>query len=72
MDIRILQEKIEYLPPELQREVFDFIDFLLYKYEQNKKIDKTKTFTFNWAGKLSNLKDKYTSVELQHKALEWW
>jgi len=27
---------------------------------------------FDWEGALADLRDKYTSVELQHKALEWW
>jgi len=26
---------------------------------------------FRWAGALKDLRDKYTSVELQHKILEW-
>ncbi|KCZ71820.1 Protein of unknown function (DUF2281) [Candidatus Methanoperedens nitroreducens] len=30
-----------------------------------------KKFRFDWEGGLSELKKKYTSVELQHKALEW-
>jgi hypothetical protein len=28
-------------------------------------------FKFDWEGGLSDLKEQYTSVELQHKALEW-
>lgn len=28
-------------------------------------------FRFSWEGELSELKEEYTSVELQHKALEW-
>ena len=28
-------------------------------------------FKFDWEGGLSDLKKKYTSVSLQHKALEW-
>ncbi|MEN6379618.1 MAG: DUF2281 domain-containing protein [Methanofastidiosum sp.] len=32
---------------------------------------KTKKLTFEWQGGLSELKDEFTSVELQHKALEW-
>lgn len=31
---------------------------------------KKSKFKFDWEGGLSNLKEKYTSVELQHKALE--
>ena len=32
---------------------------------------KKKRFRFDWEGGLSKLTGKYTSVELQHKALEW-
>jgi hypothetical protein len=32
---------------------------------------QTKAFTFDWEGGLSNLSDKFSSVELQHKALNW-
>ncbi len=28
-------------------------------------------FSFSWEGGLKELKNEYTSVELQHKALEW-
>jgi len=26
----------------------------------------------DWWGALRDMKDEYTSVELQHKALDWW
>jgi len=48
--------------------VFDYIDFLIMKQYKGGKKEK---FTFDWAGGLSDLKEKYTSVELQHKAMEW-
>ncbi|MFQ6072328.1 MAG: DUF2281 domain-containing protein [Methanosarcinales archaeon] len=61
--------KIEKLPDHIIPEINDFIDFLLNKYG-SKEIDKSE-FKFDWEGGLSKLKNKYTSVELQHKALEW-
>lgn len=69
VDIEI-EEKIKQLPPEMKREILDFIEFLLNKRREREK--RRKTFSFNWAGKLSHLKERITSVELQHKALEWW
>lgn len=33
--MKTLEEKIHELPPELQQEVEDFVDFLLYKAEQD-------------------------------------
>ncbi len=64
-----IEAKIEKLPDHIIPEINDFIDFLLSKYG-HKEIDKSK-FKFDWEGGLSKLKNRYTSVELQHKALEW-
>jgi hypothetical protein len=30
-----------------------------------------RKFKFDWEGGLSEIQEKFTSVELQHKALEW-
>ncbi|MBS3905784.1 MAG: DUF2281 domain-containing protein [Syntrophaceae bacterium] len=62
-----IEEMIKELPPELQQEVEDFIKFLLEKHVR-KPIGK---FEFGWAGALKDLRDLYTSVELQHKISEW-
>jgi hypothetical protein len=65
--------KIQKLLAQLIPEVLDYIYFLLSKYEgkkphQNKRGIK---FKFDWEGGLSKLKDQYTSIELQHKSLDW-
>ncbi len=62
-----LEEKIRALPPELQREVEDFLDSLLSKHTSIPK----KPMKLDWRGGLKELRDKYTSVQLQHKILEW-
>jgi len=64
-----IKDKLEELPSDVQKEVLDYIDYLLQKH---KKYTSTKKFKFDWEGGLSELKEKYTSVELQHKAMEWW
>lgn len=64
-----IKMKIQELPENIKREVLDYVEFLLEKYK-SKKI-KTKEFTFSWEGGLSELKGEFTSIELQHKALEW-
>ena len=69
MRLQDIEAKIDKLPDHVIPEVTDFLDFLLVKYG-DKKIAKRK-FKFDWEGGLSGLKNKYTSVELQHKALEW-
>ena len=56
------------LPPEYQREVLDFIEFLLAKTGNKNSGQKLK---LTWAGGLREFRDKYTSLELQKKALEW-
>jgi len=66
--MKTIEEKIKELPPELQQEVEDFVEFLLKKHRPKPK-GKLK---FGWEGALKDLRDKYTSVELQHKVLEWW
>jgi len=66
-----IEEKIKSLPENLLKEIDDYIDFLLSKHfnEQDKSPDKN--FNFRWEGALSNLKKDYSSVELQHKSLDW-
>jgi hypothetical protein len=64
-----LEVKIRELPDYLKMEVLDYIEFLLKKYK-GKKIGKRR-FKFEWEGGLSEIREKFTSVELQHRALEW-
>ena len=62
-------EKLQQLPDPLRKEVLEYIELLLSKF-RGKPPDKRR-FTFNWEGGLAELRDKTSSVELQHKALEW-
>jgi hypothetical protein len=55
------------LPPDLQREVEDFVRFLV---EKRRRKTGTK-LRQDWAGDLREFRDRYTSLELQRKALEW-
>jgi len=58
------------LPEDLRREFsLDYIESLLKKYK-GKEIG-TRKFKFDWEGGLSEIREKFTSVELQHKSLEW-
>lgn len=69
MNEKEIEMKMQRLPEDLRGEVLDYVEFLLSKY--NKKEARRKRFDFDWEGGLSELKEKCTSVELQHKALEW-
>ena len=66
--ISSIEEKIQKLPPELQHELEHFLDSLIRTLEK----PKAKQLTLEWRGALKDLRDHYTSVELQHKSLEWW
>ena len=67
MDIstKPLEEVIRELSPDLRAEVQTFISILLKQVAKN---GKTK-LRQDWAGMLKA--DSYTSVELQHLAVEW-
>ena len=60
-------EATKELPEDLQREVADFVEFL----SQRRVRPMRNKLRFDWVGALSDLKDKYTSVELQHMTSEW-
>jgi hypothetical protein len=62
-----LEERINKLPPDLRREVEGFVEFLVEKRRKKPR----GVPSFGWAGALRDLRDKYTSVELQHKISEW-
>lgn len=62
-----IAEMVRNLPPELQQEVEDFVQFLL---EKRSKGPRGKP-TFDWAGALKDMGHQCTSVELQHEISEW-
>lgn len=62
-----LKELIDKLPPGLQEEVRDFVEFLLEKRGRK----RGRKLRQDWAGALKDYRDQYTSLELQKKALEW-
>jgi len=62
-----LEERISELPPDLRREVEDFVDFLLTRRQRV----ASGPLKLDWAGSLAEMKDRYTSVELQHQIARW-
>jgi len=64
--IDILKKILENMDADLQEEVINFIQFIILK-----KSKKKKYLNQSWAGGLAELKDKYTSIQLQKKSLEW-
>ncbi|MBC8472565.1 MAG: DUF2281 domain-containing protein [Planctomycetes bacterium] len=73
MNINEIESRIKKLPDHLISEVLNYIEFLTNKCERKAmtKKEKQDKFKFDWEGGLSELKDQYTAVELQHKASEW-
>jgi hypothetical protein len=74
-DVRSLEEVVQTLPPEAQREVLDFVEFLVQKWtrkEQSRQAAKSSgPLRQDWAGALRDYRAQYTSLELEQKALEW-
>jgi hypothetical protein len=69
----MVRMKLEKIPVVLRNEVVDYLDFLLQKHTKaipTKAIPKT-TFTFAWEGGLKEFNGTFSSVDLQHKAMEW-
>ena len=62
-----LEELVRELPPDMLAEVRDFIEFLLSKRERRER----RALRQDWAGALRDYRQQYTSVELQHQALDW-
>lgn len=61
-----LFEAIESLPPEKQEEVREYVRRLGEEDGERRHLRQ------DWAGEFSKLGDEYTSVELQHQAVEQW
>jgi hypothetical protein len=55
------------LTPGQQAEVHDFVEYLLAKQRSSTR----RKPQFDWAGALKELRDDYTSVELQHELTRW-
>ena len=68
MDSSDILKKIQQLPTEMQKELADFIDSLIAK----SKMKNQHKLRLDWAGGLSEYKDQFTSLELQHKVVQWW
>jgi len=64
--VRSLVEMIEALPPELQREVREFVTSLA-----KRTLRPARRLRQDWAGALREHRDQYTALELQRKTIEW-
>ena len=55
------------LAPGQQAEVRDFVEFLLTRQRSSPR----RKPQFDWAGALREMRDDYTSVDLQHEIARW-
>jgi len=67
--VESLEKMIKSLPPELKQEAKDFIEYLMQKRQYSKK---GKKLSLDWAGGLKKYSKRYSALELEEKALEWW
>ena len=61
--VKPIDEIVNELPPKQQAEVRNFVEFLLAKQRSSPR----RKPQFDWAGALRDMRDEYTSVELQHE-----
>jgi hypothetical protein len=68
--VKILDEVIEStkdLPEELQAEVRDFARFV----KETRLRRRGRKMKLDWRGALGDMRDEFTSVELQHAISKW-
>jgi len=65
--VKSLEELISELPPTLQSQVRDYVEFLLARRARS----GARRLRQDWAGALKAYQQQYTSVELQHLSLKW-
>ena len=57
----------ENLPGHIQKQLIEYAEFLISKYQKDKKKNKKPVMSFRWENGLKELKSEYSAVELQHK-----
>ncbi len=69
-NVKDIKKMIDGLPDDLKNEVFDFVEFIIEK--KYKTHAGPKRLSLKWAGGLEEYKNKFTSLELQKKSMDWW
>jgi hypothetical protein len=67
MSTATLIDRIEHLPESKRR----LIEKMVETWSESAQ-KREKHLTFSWAGALADLRDKYTSIELQKEILNLW
>jgi hypothetical protein len=71
MEIRSLPELVQQLPPDAQEVVRDLVELLLAQPRAEATPQPARRLRQDWAGALRAYRQRYTSVELQHRVMEW-
>ena len=66
--MKTIEEMFRKLSPDLQQEIVDFVQSLMEKRTRKSK----GVLKLDWRGALKDIRDHYTSVELQHRMIDWW
>ncbi|MGD0222448.1 MAG: DUF2281 domain-containing protein [Terriglobia bacterium] len=64
---KTLEEMVREVPSEYRAQLRDYVESLLAR----RSIEQPGKPQFMWAGALEGLRDRYTSVELQHRIARW-
>lgn len=68
MLVNTIQDNLSKLSPKIQFDIYKYIELLVNQKDNSN--NKNRSFSFGWEGGLSELKEEFNSVELQHKAME--
>jgi hypothetical protein len=64
---KTLEEMVREVPSEYRAQLRNYVESLLAR----RSIEQPGKPQFAWAGALEGLRDRYTSVELQHRIARW-
>jgi len=64
---KTLEELVREVPSEYRAQLRDYVESLLAR----RSVEPAGKPQFDWAGALKGLRDRYTSVDLQHQIARW-
>ena len=64
---KTLEEMVREVPSQYRAELRIYVESLLAR----RSVEQPGKLQFAWAGALEALRDRYTSVELQHRIARW-
>jgi hypothetical protein len=65
--VKSINQMVNELAPGQQAEARDFIESLL----ERKRVSTRRKPQFDWAGALKDMREDYSSVDLQHESSRW-